>query len=210
MKPALLPSTSPYDDATRAALVESLSALTLDTLALSLIVWRAHRSLRGALFSDLHTLFGDFAQALDTYADKLPEASAALGGGPVGTAEEIAEGNRLDAYPLDVTGGFAHCREITVRVSALGAYVAEGIAQASEMGAAVELRLLTKLLAKLNYYGWQIGAHVTETVPPDDDKQDDAPESAQEPAGADDPESQPEPVMAKQKPNARGALRTSR
>lgn len=160
----LLPSPSPYDDTTREALVEICNPLTLDTLALALAVWRAHRSLRGPLFSALHPLFQTFAEKLDKYADKLPEFVAMLGGQPVGTAEEIADGARLEPYPGDITDGLAHCREIVARAKALSGYIVEGIGKTNDLGAADALDLLTKLLEGIGYYGWQIGAHLDPTV----------------------------------------------
>lgn len=160
----LLPSPSPYDDNTRQALVDLLNPLTLDTIALGLAAWRAHRSLSGPLFSALHPLFQAFAERLDRIADKIPEFVAMLGGQPVGLADEVAEGSRLDPYPRDITDGIAHCRELFDRAQALSAYLGQGIATANDIGAADALDLLTKAQEHVNYYGWQIGRHFASTV----------------------------------------------
>lgn len=176
--PSLLPSTSPYDDATRAQLVEVLNGLTLDVLALTLIVWRAHRNLSGPLFGDLHGLFGELYGVLDDYADRLSEASAQLGGEVVGTAEQVAERNRIDDYPLEITEGLAHCREIADRIGQLSGWVANGIKEAGKLGAVDFVTLLAKLLRKLNIYGWKVGRYVAPTVPADDSGNPPAPAAA--------------------------------
>lgn len=164
----LLPSTSPYDEPTREQLVELLNGLALDALALTLIVWRAHRNLSGPLFGDLHGLFGELYGELDGWADRLSEASAQLGGEVVGTAEQVAERNRIDDYPLEVTGGMAHCREIADRIGQLSGWVAQGIQASGKLGAVDFVTLLAKFLRKLNVYGWKVGRYVAPTVPADD------------------------------------------
>lgn len=156
----LYQSPAPYDDATKRALVDLLNPLTLDTLALALDAWRAHRSIRGPLFSSLHGLFQKLAEDLDGHSDKLAEMVAMLGGQPVGCAGEIADGSRLEAYPLDVTDGLAHCRELTARITMLGVHVQEGITATNNLGAADALDMLTQMQRGLGYFGWQIGSHV--------------------------------------------------
>jgi starvation-inducible DNA-binding protein len=154
-------SVAPYDAPIRDVLVdEVLNPLQLDTLAFLSAVYLAHRNLTGASFRDLHKTFGKFAAALDGYTDEIPEHVAMLGGLAVGTAEQIADGSRLDPYPADLTDGLAHCKAITDRCKALMAYYQAGLVKCDELGAAMTFDLLNKIMAGIAHHAWFVHAHI--------------------------------------------------
>lgn len=153
------PSTSPYDDATRQALSAVLDALLLDCLALALICQKAERHLSEGC-EDVCEL----CCHLQKWAKRLGDASAALGGYPPGTAEEVAERHRIDDWPTTPMGPDADDQvraELADRVSQLSGWVADGVKQASAAGAADVLVLLGKILGKLTKFGWRIGRGTT-------------------------------------------------
>lgn len=160
----MLPSTSPYDDATRQVLVDVLDALAIDCLALGLVVRKVERSM-----SDDCEAVCDLCCHLDKWAGKLGDASAALGGDPPGTAEEVAERHRIDDWPAGLAGEEDVRRELADRVSQLAGWVADGAKTAGKLGAADVLVLLGKILGKLTKFGWRIVRGVsgrTQPAPP--------------------------------------------
>ena len=157
----MLLSTSPYDDATRQALVDVLDALVLDCIALGLIARKAERSMS----YDCEAVC-DLGCHLSKWAGKLGDASAALGGDPPGTAEEVAERHRIDDWPPGPTGDDDVRREIADRVAQLSGWVADGAKTAGKLGAADVLVLLGKVLGKLTKFGWRIEPRITERAAP--------------------------------------------
>jgi starvation-inducible DNA-binding protein len=159
--PILFDSVAPYEAPIRLVLVdEVLNPLHLDTLAFAGAVYLAHRNLTGPSFRDLHSTFGKFAAALDKYADEIPEHVAMLGGLAVGTAEQVADGSRLDPYPTDLTDGLAHCKAITDRCKALLAYYQAGLVTCDELGAAMTFDLLNGIMAGIAHHAWFVQAHI--------------------------------------------------
>lgn len=154
----LHPSPAPYDDATRVALVDAFSALTLDALALQAAVYLAHRACRGPLFASLHPLLGAFAAALAKHTDALPEYVATLGGQPVGTAEQVADGHRLGAFPPALSDGAALLAALHPMVRAFLLQCHGVAATANEQGATDALDLVTRVIVGTQFYGWQIAA----------------------------------------------------
>jgi starvation-inducible DNA-binding protein len=154
-------SVAPYEAPIRLVLVdEVLNPLHLDTLAFASAVYLAHRNLTGPSFRDMHKVFGKFASALDGYVDEIPEHVAMLGGLAAGTAEQVADGSRLEPYPVDLTDGLAHCKAITDRAKALLAYYQAGLVQCDELGAAMTFDLLNQIMAGIAHHAWFVQAHI--------------------------------------------------
>jgi len=151
-------SPAPYDDATRVALVDAFAALTLDTLALQGAVYLAHRACRGPLTPALHPFLGAFATKLGTFTDALPEYVATLGGQPTGTAEQVADGHRLGAFPPGLSDGAALLAALHPMVRAFLLQCHGVAATANEQGATEALDLVTRVIAGTQFYGWQIAA----------------------------------------------------
>ncbi|HSB57966.1 MAG TPA: ferritin-like domain-containing protein [Methyloceanibacter sp.] len=173
----LLQSPTPYDGATRQALVDALNPLSIDVLALDLIVWHAHRSCRGCGSMSIHKLLGKLAKDLDGHADRLGEYIMRLGGQPMGLPEDLTS-TRIAAYPPEINNAHAHCREVFARVQALSALVQAGINVSNGEGAADALDMLTAVNEGLGYWGGFIFNEVADTTPTDDH----GPESEREPA----------------------------
>lgn len=156
--PTLFPSPAPYDDTTRAVLVDAFAALTLDAMALEGAVYLAHRACRGPLTAALHPLLSAFAVKLGKYTDALPEYVAQLGGQPVGTAEQVADGHRLGAFPPGLSDGAALLAALLPMVRAFLLQCHGAAATANEQGATEALDLVTRVIAGTQFYGWQIAA----------------------------------------------------
>lgn len=165
----LHPSPAPYDDATRAALVDAFSALTLDAMALEAAVYLAHRACRGPLTVALHPFLGAFAGKLGKYTDALPEYVAQLGGQPTGTAEQVADGHRLGVFPPGLSDGASLLAALHPMIRAFLLQCHGVAAVANEQGATDALDLVTKVIAGTQFYGWQIAAMLvppSSTTPP--------------------------------------------
>lgn len=141
----LRPSVVADDDATRAQIVGVLSPLTLDALDLQAGAYMAHWSVRGPHTAALHDLFGKLAAALSGHTDALNEYLRLLGAQPVGTLQQVADGSRLDPYPVDVVDGLAHCEALTERGTAFLALVEDALTVCNDAGSADALDLVTQL-----------------------------------------------------------------
>lgn len=159
--PPLRPSLLPYTDEERRDLVGALTALSLDLQDLTAAAYLAHWSVRGPATWQLHQLFGEFAAALSGHVDTVSEYLRELGAQPVGTAQQIAEGSRLDPYPTDLVDGLDHCKALAERGQAFLGYARSAVEVCNEVSAADALDLVTQLhrdaSKKLNF----IADHVT-------------------------------------------------
>lgn len=141
----LRPSVLAEDDASREAIAEALAPLTLDTLDLQAGAYMAHWSVRGPYTAPLHDLFGKLAASLAGHADALNEHLRLIGAMPVGTPQQVADGSRLDPYPVDVVDGLAHCEALTERGRAFLFSVEEAITACNDAGSADALDLVTQV-----------------------------------------------------------------
>jgi DNA-binding ferritin-like protein len=157
-------SPVPYDDATRETLIAAFQALTLDALALEAAVYFAHRACRGPLTLALHPALGAFAAKLGEFTDALPEYVAQLGGQPTGTAEQVADGARLPAFPTDISDGTALLAALHPMTRAFLLQCHGVAAVANEQGATEALDLVTRVIAGTQFYGWQFAAMLDTTT----------------------------------------------
>lgn len=175
----LCASPSAYDAATRQALVDALLPLGLDLLDLEAGAYQAHWAVRGPHTAALHTLFGGFADTLSEQADTLSEFVRMLGGQPMGTPQQVADGSRLEPYPVDAVSGQEHCKALFDRARALVANAQAVVIVANEQGAADALDLVTVLIRAVQKTAGFIGDHLV----PEEDAEE-GPESAKEPPSA--------------------------
>ena len=152
---ALLPALLPYTDEERRDLVGALTALSLDLQDLTAAAYLAHWSVRGPATWQLHLLFGELAAALSGHVDTVSEYLSELGAAPVGTAQQVAEGSRLDPYPTDLVDGMAHCKALTDRGKAFLTNARDAAEVCNDASAPDALDLVTQLMRdaskKLNF-----------------------------------------------------------
>lgn len=157
---ALLPSPTPFDDATRQKIVDALNPLILDGLALYNAAQVAHWNVRGPSFGPLHKLFGKLRDAFDAHTDTLAELVATLGGTTAGTAEQVGEGSEVEAYPTDVTDGMEHVRLLNERLAAWIDKAYQAASTIDSAGDVVGATVLIDVIKDIQKFGWMLGAHL--------------------------------------------------
>lgn len=157
-------SPVPYDDATREQLIAAFQALTLDAMALESAVYFAHRACRGQHTLALHPTLGSFAAKLSEFTDALPEYVAQLGGQPMGTAEQVADGTRLPPFPADISDGMRLVAALHPMTRAFLLQCHGVAAVANEQGATEALDLVTRVIAGTQFFGWQLAAMLDTTT----------------------------------------------
>lgn len=155
----LFPSASPFGDAERQRLVDTLNQVTLDGIALYLAAQVAHWNVRGPAFGPLHKLFDKLRGMLDGLTDATAERVAQLGGLAVGTSEQLSAA-KVQSYPADTTDGMAHVRELETRVADFASSLHEALMVADEIGDQVSFQILTDAAQDVEKFGWMLVAHL--------------------------------------------------
>ena len=88
--------------------------------------------MKGPSFIALHELFDGIHTAVQGHVDNLAERITTLGGTARGTAEVVAAGSRLPAYPLEIHAGTDHVEAVSVALAAFAAGVRAAIAEAGD------------------------------------------------------------------------------
>lgn len=159
-RPPLYPSPLPYDDATRAILVATVSPLAVDLQDLAASARLAHWSVRGPMTRPLHDAFGAFYAALSAEADTLSEYVRLLGAQPVGTAADVAASSRLPGYPAATVDGLAHCAALFEASRAFLALADAAATACNDEGAADALDFVTTTIEVVAKGAGFIGDHL--------------------------------------------------
>lgn len=155
----LFPSPSPFGNAERQRLVDTLNQVTLDGLALYLAAQVAHWNVRGPAFGPLHKLFGQVRGMLDGLTDATAERVAQLGGLAVGTAEQLGA-TKVAAYPPATADGMAHVRELETRIADFAGSLHDAMMVADEIGDQVSFQILNDAAQNVEKFGWMLVAHL--------------------------------------------------
>ena len=108
---ALLTNPDPQEDAAKEATVASLLPCLADLLDLAGNAKLAHWNIRGPQFKQLHEAFDALSGVCRDKADDIAErVTLELGGLAIGTAQQIAEGSRLEDFPAEERDPEALCR----------------------------------------------------------------------------------------------------
>ena len=151
------------DDQVRRKMVDLLNATLSDTIALTLAVKQAHWNLKGKGFIGVHELLDDVAARLRDGADLMAERAVMLGGHARGTVEAVAEGSRMESYPVELTDIEGHIIALTSRFLAVGEALRKAIDAADEAGDDDTADLFTEVSRALDKDAWFIGANAPRT-----------------------------------------------
>ena len=159
MSQILHPTKIDIADNTRAAMVDLLNARLADAVDLATQMKQAHWNVKGPSFIALHELFDGIHTAVQGHVDNLAERITTLGGTARGTAEVVAAGSRLPAYPLDIHAGTDHVEAVSVALAAFAAGVRAAIAEAGEAGDADTEDLFVEVSRDIDKNLWLVEAH---------------------------------------------------
>ncbi|PYE84934.1 DNA starvation/stationary phase protection protein Dps [Pseudoroseicyclus aestuarii] len=147
------------DAQTRHKMVDLLNASLSETIALTLAVKQAHWNLKGQGFIGVHELLDDVAERLRESTDTIAERAVILGGLAKGTAEVVAEGAKMEAYPTEITAIEEHVEALKDRFLSVGEVVRKAIEAADEAGDDDTADLFTEVSRQIDKDAWFIGAN---------------------------------------------------
>lgn len=145
---------------TKTAMNGLLNARLADALDLSLAVKQAHWNLKGPTFIAVHELLDMLRDHLDLNTDTLAERVAQLDGVALGTAQAIAKGSELTAYPTDVHKVPDHVKALVDRYAALAKSVREAIDSADDAGDAGTADIFTAFSRDIDKDLWFLKSHL--------------------------------------------------
>jgi starvation-inducible DNA-binding protein len=145
---------------TRRQVVEILNARLAEAIDLQTQAKHAHWNVKGPHFLYLHELFDKLSSAMLEHIDEIAERATALGGKAEGTIATIGKRSKLAPYPLDITQGSDHVRQLAARLAAFGRAVRANIEDTAKLGDAGTSDLFTGTSRELDKLLWFLEAHL--------------------------------------------------
>jgi starvation-inducible DNA-binding protein len=155
----LFPTKNNLSEQRRAQLVALLNRRLADTIDLQTQCKQAHWNVKGPSFIALHKLFDKVNSGIAEYVDMFAERIVQLGGIAVGTAREVAERSEMDEYPLTITRGEDHVKNLSAALAAFGARVRFAIEETDELEDAVSADICTEIARGTDKWLWFVEAH---------------------------------------------------
>ena len=144
---------------TRDRMIGLLNERLVDAIDLTLATKQAHWNLKGPSFIGIHELLDAVAVRLRGHADLLAERCVILGGTARGTAQAVADGTSLEAYPPEAQNQHHQVDALRDRFMAFGASLRANIDAADEAGDEDTADLFTEVSRAVDKDAWFIGAH---------------------------------------------------
>ena len=155
----MFPTKNDLAETTRAQVNEILNARLLDVLHLGIHAKDAHWNVKGPQFLQLHELFDNIAGQTQADSDEIAERIAALGGRINASANLIATGSKLAAYP-EVVSGLEHVAALATSLATVAGEVRRSIQATAELGDDDTADLLTGISRELDKNLWFVESHL--------------------------------------------------
>jgi starvation-inducible DNA-binding protein len=146
-------------ESARAQVADLLNRRLADAVDLQTQCKQAHWNVKGPSFIALHKLFDEIHEAVTEYADLLAERIVALGGVARGTAREVAEQSELDEYPLTISTGEDHVKNLSAALASFGSRIRFAIAETDELEDAASSDICTEIARGTDKWLWFVEAH---------------------------------------------------
>jgi starvation-inducible DNA-binding protein len=152
---------------TRNTLAEAIRRKSVDLLSQSLVTAidvqrqakQAHWNVKGPNFIALHLLFDEVHTAAIEWADLSAERLVALGGTADGRVEHVADKTQLESYPLELTDGTDHVRQLSAALAKYGQQTVAAINESGDAGDPSTSDLFTEISRAVDDYLWKVEAH---------------------------------------------------
>jgi starvation-inducible DNA-binding protein len=154
------PTKNDLPDKTRADVVALLQARLAEGIDLMLQGKQAHWNVKGPNFIALHELFDKIVEQSEEWVDDMAERLVALGGVAEGTIQAVGKRSKLDAYPLDIADGVAHCEALSTALARFGKAVRAASDEAGKLGDADTADLFTGISRDVDKDLWFVEAHL--------------------------------------------------
>src|SRR2546426_5062561 len=131
-QPRMYPTENDIPENRRSELNALMNQRLADAVDLQLQLKQAHWNVKGPHFIELHELFDQIDEAVESYVDLIAERIVQLGGIAEGTVRVAAGRSRLEEYPLVIADGRAHVEAVSKALSTFGREARATISQADE------------------------------------------------------------------------------
>ena len=159
-KSATLPTRNDVPNNAKQVSIGVLQGCLVDGIDLYNATRQAHWNVKGPHFGELHKLFEEFYQALQTSTDDLAERIVQLGGTACGTTQVLEKTTRLQPYPTDLHAGMDHVRQLSDRYAQVAKALRAGIDETDEAGDKDTADLLTEQSRATDKMLWMLEAHL--------------------------------------------------
>jgi len=149
----------PLDAATRKDAASRLQPFLYNLIALRLGVQQVHWNIQGARFYSVHTMLGEFYEALDHEVDEMAERILALGHPADGRPDQVAKHSVLPASPEGFVTIEAGIKLLLSQYAAFDTH-AEEVRSAIEDSDAVSHDMLVHVLELSQKQQWMLRSHV--------------------------------------------------
>ena len=146
-------------ESARTQVADLLNRRLADAVDLQTQCNQAHWNVKGPSFIALHKLFDEIHEAVTEYADLLAERIVALGGVARGTAREVAEQSELDEYPLTISTGEDHVKNLSAALASFGSRIRFAISETDELEDAATADICTEIARGTDKWLWFVEAH---------------------------------------------------
>jgi starvation-inducible DNA-binding protein len=156
---SLHPTRNTLPEAIRRKSVELLGQSLVTAIDVQRQAKQAHWNVKGLNFIALHLLFDELHTAAIEWADLSAERLVALGGTADGRVEQVAEKTPLEAYPLGLTDGADHVRQLSAVLAKFGQQTVAAITASGDAGDPSTSDLFTEISRAVDDYLWKVEAH---------------------------------------------------
>ena len=156
----LFPTRNYLSENVRTSSIAALNQCLADITAVNMQCKSAHWNVRGPDFYQLHELFEDLIETLETHIDMVAERATALGGQALATAPVVArQANVPDLQPT-LSEEQALLDQIAASLATLDATLYEQINRVSEQGDLDTADLLNEVSREVSKSLWFVEAHL--------------------------------------------------
>jgi starvation-inducible DNA-binding protein len=145
---------------TRTTSIQRLNRCLADTTVLLSQARYAHWNLKGAEFYQLHELFEDLAEVLESHADDIAERATALGGQALGTARMAVSTSHVQPLPGTAVDGLEFVSLLADRLATHDANLSHDIEATTDAGDVDTADLLNEVSRDVAKYLWFLEAHL--------------------------------------------------
>lgn len=156
----LFPTQNFLSQSVRTSSIAVLNHCLADVTAVTMQCKTAHWNVRGPNFYQLHELFEDIVEKLESFVDEIAERATALGGQAMGTAPVVAQQANVPQLSPTVSDERQLLEQIASSLATLDATLYEQINQVSQQGDLDTVDLLNEVSREVSKALWFVEAHL--------------------------------------------------
>lgn len=156
----LFPTQNTLPQDVRVSSIRTLNQCLADTMVLQTQLKAAHWNVKGQNFFQLHELFDEIAEVLQSHADDLAERATALGGQALGTVHIAARQSSIPELPPEVVNGQDLLQRIASHLATHDSNLYQQLEAVSQQDDLDTADLLNEISREVTKYLWFVEAHL--------------------------------------------------